>query len=164
MKRLNRHTNTSDEGGEDKSTETHRWYFVRLALLAVPWEVQNKRSIHGTLFMHYHLIRAKNIRSALDKAEHILAVSENRKGAGRLHGHRVDYRKVGILDLEPLYQKLESGIEIFDESKPNISLSSISRHVLSTERRLQMIEYERKKGKPPLLDIFWGEDFDKIQV
>jgi hypothetical protein len=162
MKRLNRHTKTGAVAGAGRGEGTSAWYFARLALLAVPWEARNKRTAKGTLFTQYHLIRARNISSAFDKAEQILALSENRKGAGKLNGHRVDYKRVGILDLEPLYQKLASGVELFDESKQHVSFSSICRRVLSADRRLEMIEYEKMKGKPPLLDVFWGKKFDKL--
>jgi hypothetical protein len=162
MKTLNRQTKAGAVGGRDKGRGTSRWYFTRLALLAVPWETRNKRTAKGTLFRQYHLIRAKNITSAFDKAEHILALSENRKGAGKLNGHRVDYKKVGIMDLEPLYQKLASGVELFDESELHVSFTSICRRVISADRRLEMIEYEKIKGKPPLLDVFWGKKFDKL--
>jgi hypothetical protein len=32
----------------------------------------------------------------------------------------------------------------------------------SKKARRKMIAYEQKKGKPPVLDVYWGDDFDLL--
>jgi hypothetical protein len=46
-----------------------------------------------------------------------LSICQNPRGEAKLNGERVAYIKVGIMDLEPLYEKLESGVELFEESE-----------------------------------------------
>src|ERR1700733_2845519 len=123
------------------------WYFSRLAFLAVPWNLRNNNSAKGTLFKQYYLVRAKNIRSAFTKAEHILSASEHCEGGGRLNGRRVVFKKVGILDLEPLYQPLQSGAELFDESESGVAYAKIKKYVISSQRKTQMITREKKNSK-----------------
>jgi hypothetical protein len=148
--------------GEGKQSHARSWYFVRLAFLAIPWDSRKHRRPKGNLFKQYHLLQADDIGSAFRKAEHILSASENLSGDGKLNGIRVIYRKIGILDLEPLYQKLESGVELFDESELNVSCADIESHVLSKSQRLRMVAYEKKKGKQPPLDVYWGGGFNRI--
>jgi len=137
------------------------WYFVRLAFLAIPWELKHNKAAKGTLFKQYHLLQARSIESAFKKANLILSVSENRSGEAKLRGKRVIYLKVGILNLEPVYQKLSSGVEIFDESERDVSLACARKQVLSRKSRIRLIKYEKKKGKPTLLDVYWGRSFNR---
>lgn len=162
MKRRNQPATTSAEAGEVKPRTTQSWYFARLGLLALPWALRHDPKAKGTLFRQYHLIQAADMSSAFAKAEHILSVSECRTGDASLHGHRVDYRKVGVLDLEPLYQKLESGVELFDECEINVPLVATVRRVIKSEKRRKLVESERKRGTPPLLDVFYGDDFYRL--
>src|SRR5580765_480549 len=86
--------------------EKPTWYFVRLAFLAIPWESKDNENPRGTLLKHYHLIQAKNMKSAFNKASHILSMSEHCEGDGRLRDKRVIFKKIGVLNLEPLYERL----------------------------------------------------------
>src|SRR5438094_734584 len=107
--------------GGDKNKLPKRWYFVRLAFLAIPWESRRRSKCKGTLFKQYHLLQAATITSAFKKADRILAVCENCSGEGKLNGKRVMFKKIGIFNLEPLYEKLRDGVELFDESEPEVS-------------------------------------------
>jgi hypothetical protein len=158
MQKPNQHGKINVVGGE----ETISWYFLRLAFLAVPWKSRAAKNLKGTLFKHYYLVQAKNIKSALNKAKQIIGVEESLDGSAKLNGKRILYKKVGVLDLEPLCERLESGVEVFDESEKGIKYSSAKRQALSTKRLAWLISYEKKKGKPELLDVFWGNDFDKL--
>src|ERR1039458_6328651 len=142
--------------------EKAMWYFVRLAFLAIPWKSKDGKNPKGTLFKHYHLIQAKDIRSAFNKAGQILSISEHCEGDGILQGERVIFKKVGILDLEPLYERLQSGVELFDESELGTRYLEIGRKVITNQKRSRMIAQERKNGKPPLLDVCWGKSFDQV--
>jgi hypothetical protein len=143
-----------------RADEKETWYFVRLAFLAVPWELRANKNPIGTLFRRYHLIQAKSMRSAFNKATHILSMSEHCDGDGFLQGKRVAFKKVGILDLEPLYERLESGVELFDESEMGIRYSKICKQVVNSRNRAQMIALEMKMGKPELLNVCWGKRFE----
>ena len=69
--------------------------------------------------------------------------------------------KIGIFDLEPLYQKLTDGVELFDESELKVTYGRAKRRVMSKNHRRRLLEYERREGKPTIFDVFWGEDFEK---
>src|SRR5258706_677437 len=101
------------------------------------------------------------MKSAFNKAGHILSMSEHCDGDGVLRGERVIFKKVGILDLEPLCERLQSGVELFDESEVGTRYLEISREVITNQKRARMIAQERKNGKPSLLDACWGNGFDK---
>jgi hypothetical protein len=107
-------------------------------------------------------VQAKNIKSAFKKAQHILTTSEHCEGDGRLNGKRVIFKRVGILNLEPLYEPLQSGAELFDESELDVVYAEIKKQVIPNHRRMRMISREKKKGKPTLLDVNWGERFDQL--
>lgn len=137
------------------------WYFVRLAFLAIPWKLKDNENPRGTLFKHYHLIEAKNMKSAFNKASHILSISEHCEGDGRLQGKRVIFKKIGVLNLDPLYERLQSGVELFDESEVGVCYSEITKQIITNQERSRMIAAEEKSGKPHLLDVCWGEGFNK---
>jgi hypothetical protein len=138
------------------------WYFVRLAFLAVPWKSKSDKNAKGTLFKQYYLVQARNIESAFKKAQHILTTSEHCDGDGRLNGKKVAFQKVGILDLEPLYELLQSGIEIFDESELNVTYADIKKRVIPVHKQIRLIVHEKKQGKPTLLNVNWGERFNRL--
>jgi hypothetical protein len=150
-------TSVSRRRGSERAT----WYFVRLAFLAIPWASKDDENPKGTLFKHYHLIQAKDMRSAFNKARHILSISEHCEGDGVLQGERVIFKKIGILDLEPLYERLQSGVELFDESEVGTRYLEINREVITNQKSSRMIAQEKKNGKPALLDVCWGKGFDK---
>jgi hypothetical protein len=119
----------------------------------VPWISRKNRNAKGTLFKQYHLIRAKNATSAFKKAERILQVSEHLEG-GSLNGRKVTVEKVGILDLEPLYECIQSGVELFDESEVGVCRARARKLAMSNSQKRQLIAYERRNGKPQLLGFF----------
>jgi Domain of unknown function (DUF4288) len=137
------------------------WYFARLAFIASP-AGSNTRKLQGTLFLNYHLIRAKDYRSAFKKAEYILSTREHCDGSGKLNGKRINLKKAGILDLEPLYEPLKSGVEIFDESRIGVRYARIKQKVISSRKKLWLIIYEKKHGKPKLIPLLWGKKFDRL--
>src|SRR6266498_1553834 len=132
---------TNAEAGGVSLAET--WYFVRLAFLAIPWEAKKNKPAKGTLFKQYHLIRAKNVSSAFRKADRILHFSEHPEGTGTLNDEKVVVKKVGILDLEPLYEPIKSGVELFDESEVDVRYSDAQKLVIPKRQRLRMIAYEK---------------------
>jgi len=109
-----------------------RWYFTRLGFLAVPkgGARGNRRNQRGTLFTQYYLLEAASIKSAFKKADLILSICENRDRGARLKGRPVDFMKIGIFDLEPLYQKLTDGVELFDESELKVTYGRAKRRVM----------------------------------
>ena len=147
-----------DQGG----SSPEGWYFVRLAFLAIPWESRHSKRAEGTLFKQYYLVRAENIKSAFAKADRILSVSEHCDGDGVLNGKRVVFRKIGILDLEPLYEPLRSGVELFDESEIAVSATEATKHVVTSQKRARMIAREKKEGRQSLVEPYWGEGFDDL--
>ena len=71
-------------------------------------------------------------------------------------------KKVGLLDIEPLFQPLQSGVELFEESELRVSSSEAKKHVITNRQRTRMIAREIKSGNPTLIDVYWGEDFDQL--
>jgi len=138
------------------------WYFLRLAFLAIPWEARGNKDTKGVLFKQYYLLKAKAMKSAFEKAKRILSVSQHCEGDGRLKGKRVIFKSVGIMDLEPLYEPLQSGAELFDESEEGISYVEAKKQVIGKQKMARMITNERMKGKPKLLDVYWGKDFEHL--
>ena len=139
-----------------------RWYFARVALMVVPWERRNEANPTGTLFKESYLIQAKDMLSARRKAERIMSVSESRTGSGEYKGKKVDFLKVGILDLEQITDKLISGAEIFEEHDSNISLKTAKALVVPKKELDELIRKECKKGPLTILDVYWGDDFESL--
>ena len=162
MKKPKRLGKTKTEAAVEADQDELAWYFVRLAFLAVPWRKRTSPNASGMLFKQVHLVRARSIASAFAKADYILSLSEHRDGRANLRGVRVDYRKVGVLEVEPLYEELVSGVELFDESELNIRMDDIHSQVISPSRRKRLVEYERLHGKPPLLKVFLGDKFNEL--
>lgn len=138
------------------------WYFLRVAFLAVPWPFRAAKNPRGVLFKHYYLIQAINSESALNKAKYIIDIKESLDGSAKLKGKRVIYKRVGILDLEPMCEILKSGVEVFDESESDVDYLSAKRHVMSAQRFRKLTRYEKSKGKPEPLDVFWGKAFETL--
>src|SRR5205814_163361 len=105
------------------------------AFLAIPWRLRLTKDTRGTLFKQYYLFKSRNLESAFKKADHILAISEDLTGGGSLNGKRVVYRKIGILDLEPLYQELSDGVELFDESEIRMPYKTLKKQLIGKARR-----------------------------
>ena len=163
MKRLIRENRDGKTSVVDREIDVpESWYFVRLAFLAIPWQSRRNKNAKGTLFKQYYLVKATGIKSAFNKANYILSVSEHREGDGVLDGKRVIFKSIGILDLEPLYEPIKSGAELFDESEGDVAYAGIKKQVISSHKRIRMIAHEKRKGKPSLLDVYWGEDFDRL--
>lgn len=133
-----------------------------MGLIAVPWHLRNKTNATGTLFKQYYLIRAGNIKSAFKKADYLLSISEHREGDGKLNGKRVAVRAVGILDIEPVLEPIQSGVEIFDESESKVSYSLAKSLTIGERDRIRMIAYEAKHGKPTLLAPIVGAKFNRL--
>ena len=129
-----------------RRAEKATWYFVRLAFLATPWKSKDHENPKGALFKHSYLIQAKNMRSAFKKAGHILSTSEHCEGDGRLQGKRVIFKKIGVLNLEPLYERLQSGVELFDESEVGVRYSEITKQIITNQERSRMISQEKESG------------------
>jgi hypothetical protein len=142
----------------------NRWYFVKLARLAVPWKHRKMRVPRGTSLKNYYLIQARSVKVALAKAEIILSITESRTGGARLGGHneRVDIRKVGVVDIEPLCEKLVSGVEIFIEAEKDVSMRSLRKEIVPARYIKRWENYEKKCGNQKLLDVFWGKEFDQM--
>lgn len=154
-----RYSDRSPDGKKERSPR-RTWYFVRLAFLSIPWKLRRSKNPRGTLFTRYFLIQATNIRGAFRKANHILSLCNHCDGDGRLDGKQVACKKIGILDLEPLYERLQSGAELFDERCGEEQLLKIAQRVITSRQKGRMIRYEEKNGKPPLLDVCWGDGFE----
>lgn|GEM_PF-3167319 len=146
----------------EENKMSRSWYFIRLAFLAIPWKARNNKNPRGVLFRQYHLVQAKNVKSAFEKAGYILSMSQHCDGDGVLNGERVAFKKVGILDITPLYETLKDGVELFDESEPGVTQVDVKRQTISAKRRRQMIASDERKGKTKLLDVYWGKDYDRL--
>ncbi|OJV25751.1 MAG: hypothetical protein BGO12_11295 [Verrucomicrobia bacterium 61-8] len=141
--------------------EREGWYFVRLAFLAIPWKSKDDEDPVGTLVERSYLIQATSMKSAFKKADHILAISEHCEGDGRLRGKRVVFKRVGILDLVALYEHLQSGVELYEEAEADVRRSDVAKRIISVRSSSRMIALEGRLGRPDLLNVWWGDDFDK---
>jgi hypothetical protein len=121
-----------------------------------------KKQSEGTLFRRYFLVQAADMKSALRKANRILAVCEHLDGDGVLRGKRINFWGVGIITVQPLYEPLASGVEVLEEQDQNIRYGQAKRLTLSARAIQKMIAREEKFGKQELLPICWGDDFDEL--
>ncbi|MDB6129404.1 MAG: hypothetical protein JWM04_511 [Verrucomicrobiales bacterium] len=137
------------------------WYYAQLAFLIIPWKCRLISNPTGILLKRIFLIQANNIESAFNKAHRILAISEHTDRPGILKGSKVIVKKIGILELDQINDEFQSGAEVFDETEPGKPLAEITKQIISTQKQIRLIAYEKKHGKLPLLPICYGEEFDQ---
>ena len=111
------------------------------------------------MFREYFLIEADSFASAARKSNHILSVHENESGSASLNDLPVSFRQLGILDLEPITSEIVSGADI---SETGVSLADARRLILSDTARTARERYEQEHGMPPVLPVFWGDEFDGL--
>lgn len=145
-----------------KTPDKLAWYFARIGFLAIPWRNRKAKDPKGVLFKHYFLIQAKTTKSAIAKLNCILQTMESLDGGASLNGKKILYKQVGILDLDPLCEPIESGAEIFDESELAVKYSAAKRQRMSAKQIRHLAAWEKKNGHPPLLQVYWGRDFDRL--
>ncbi len=66
------------------------------------------------------------------------------------------------MNIEPLFEKLDSGVELFEETKANITVREAMRLSMPPKTRKRLMRQVRRNTNQPLLDVFWGNDFGSL--
>jgi hypothetical protein len=146
----------------EQMKKAYRWYFLRIAVLIVPWRLREQKNPKGRSCRFCYLIHATSLRSAQNKAEWIMSTHESVSGTAEVKGKRVVVFKVGILDLEQLQERVQDGVEIFEEACEETTMSEVRKTLLKKEAVQREIKKEKQLGFLPMLSTYWGEEYTKL--
>jgi hypothetical protein len=149
--------------GEAKQKK-HNWYFLRTALLAIPWNNRDEKDPKGMKILRSYLISASSLSSASKKARRILETTENLTGSTAVGRppQKVAFKAVGILNLEQIEEAIESGSEIFEEIQINTKLSDVASAIMTDSELAKEVKKENRLGPFPPIQPYWGDDFDEL--
>jgi len=140
------------------------WYFLRIALLAIPWDSREEKDPRGMRILRSYLVTAPSLSSALKKAYRILSTNENLTGSTVVGKppQKVALKAIGISNIEQIEEQIESGAEVFEEILVNVRLSDAASDILSDSELNEEIEKENKQGTFQPIQPYWGDDFDEL--
>lgn len=138
------------------------WYYTRLAWLILPWNERTDSESHGELKIEHYIIEANEVKSAVAKANRILEAGDHsEEPTDQEDGTQVSIAKAGILVLEPILDPLVSGACVYDEVIESMSQNTLKQIIMPTEALDKLAQYEKEHGFPKL-DVYFGDDFDKL--
>lgn len=138
------------------------WYYTRLAWLILPWNERTDSEAQGELKIEHYIIEASEVKSAVAKANRILAAGDqSTEPTNQEDGSEVSVAQAGILVLEPILDPLVSGACVYDEVIESMSQNTLKQIIMPSDALDKLAQYEKDHGFPKL-DVFFGDDFDRL--
>jgi hypothetical protein len=142
-----------------KRNADFRWYFVRIAVLIIPWARRKTKNPKGTPSKVSYLVKARSLGAAKAKADFLLSVNANTTGSYERDGEKVSILKVGVMDLEQLQERLQDGVEIFEETETDARLEDFRKILVNPRTLRREIKKDDLQGFLPMLPVRWEKEF-----
>jgi len=129
----------------------YAWYFLRIVALIVPWNDRLKPNPKGTPAKFSYLIKSRSLKSARNKANYLLSAHKSLEGTSVVKGAQVAVIPIGIVDLEQIQERIQDGVEIFEETDAKTTLREIRKTLVDRRALQREISKEARLGFLPII-------------